>query len=218
MSDVLTPKEQLTAWQRWELPAFDIDPPITVPLADNLPTAAQIEQIHQQAHEAGHQAGYQTGQAAGYQAGHAAGSLAAAEETRRMAEILHALEQDMQSMDKQVSQSLLDLALAIAQQMLHQAIRVKPELLLGVVQNAISELPHFNQHAHLVLHPADAELVRTQMGEQLSHTGWKIFEEAQMARGGCRLETAHSQIDATLATRWQRVVSAIGQDDKWLEP
>lgn len=219
MSDALTPKERLTAWQRWELPAFDLDPPNTVPFAaDNLPTAAQIEQMHQQAHEEGHQAGYQAGHAEGYQAGHAEGAQNGREESRRMTEIMHALEQDLQSMDKQVSQNLLDLALEIAKQMLHQAIRVKPELLLGVVQSAISELPHFNQHAHLVLHPADAELVRAQMGEQLSHTGWKVFEDAQMARGGCRLETAHSQIDATLATRWQRVVSAIGQDDKWLEP
>jgi flagellar assembly protein FliH len=218
MSDAITPKERLTAWQRWELPAFDVEPPLVVPLvADNLPTAEQIEQIHQQAHEEGYRAGHQAGHAEGCQAGYAAGARQAADEAQRMAEIISALDQDMQRADKQISQDLLNLALGIAKQMLQQALRVKPELLLGVVQSAISELPHFNQHAHLVLHPADAELVRKHMGEQLGHTGWKIFEEAQMERGSCRLETAHSQIDATLPTRWQRVVSSIGQDDTWLE-
>ena len=39
-----------------------------------------------------------------------------------------------------------------------------------------------------------------------------------MERGGCRVETANSQIDASLATRWKRVVSSIGQDNSWLEP
>jgi flagellar assembly protein FliH len=218
MSDVITPKERLTAWQRWELPAFDVKPPITVPLAaDNLPTAAQIEQIHQQAREEGYQAGHKTGHAEGYQSGYAEGAQQARDEAQRMAKIMDALDRDMQHADKQISQDLLSLALEIARQMLQQALSVKPELLLGVVQSAINELPHFNQHAHLVLHPADAELVRAQIGEQLSHTGWKIFEDTQMERGGCRLETAHSQIDATLATRWQRVVSSIGQDDKWLK-
>jgi flagellar assembly protein FliH len=59
--------------------------------------------------------------------------------------------------------------------------------------------------------------VRNGMGEQLAHAGWKIFEDAQMQRGGCRVETAHSQIDATPATRWKHIVASIGQDNEWME-
>jgi len=51
----------------------------------------------------------------------------------------------------------------------------------------------------------------------LSHSGWKILEDTRMARGGCRVETANSQIDATLPSRWQRVLAAIGQEGSWLE-
>ncbi len=202
MSETAIPKEHLTAWQRWELPTFDM-----VKVSDTLalPTAAQLEQIHQQAHEEGYQAGY------------AEGLQQASNETQRMAGMLGALEQELQQVDQRIAQDLLDLALEVAKQMLQQALKVKPELLLGVVREAISELPHFNHNAHLVLHPADAELVRAGMGEQLIHTGWKIFEDEQMERGGCRVETAHSQIDATLVTRWQRVTSSIGQDNTWLE-
>lgn len=196
MSDALTKEENLTAYQRWELPAFDLAQSTVA-----LPTAAQLERIHQQAHEEGYRAGLK-------QAGN---------EAQRMAGMLNALDTALQQMDQEITQNLLDLALEIARQMLHQALAVKPELLLNVVRAAISELPHFNQNAHLVLHPADAELVRTRMGEQLSHSGWKIFEDAKMERGGCRVETLHSQIDATLATRWKRVTASIGQDSSWLE-
>ena len=63
----------------------------------------------------------------------------------------------------------------------------------------------------------DATLLRTSMGEQLLQTGWKVFEDNQIERGGCRVETAHSQIDATLPKRWQRIVASIGQDNAWLE-
>ena len=211
MSDAIIQKELLTPYQRWELPAFDM-----VKVAkDAVPTVtvAQLEQIQLQAHEEGYKAGYTKGYAESY----AEGAQKARDEAQRMAEMMGALEKELQQVDEQVAQDLLGLALEIAKQMLQQALKVKPDLLLDVVRGAISDLPHFNQHAHLVLHPADAELVRTSMGEQLSHTGWKIFEDAQMERGGCRVETAHSQIDATLKTRWKRVTSSIGQDSRWLE-
>lgn len=200
MSDAL--KSNLTAYQRWELPSFD-SPHARVDSvhASRLPTAAEFEQMQQQARDEGYQAGYAEG----------------AQTAQRMAELLNALDKELQQVDQQITQSLLDLALEVARQIVQHALKVKPELLLEVVRQAIGELPHFSQHAHLVLHPADAELVRGSMGEQLAHTGWKIFEDAQMARGGCRLETAHSQINATLATRWKRIVSSIGQEDSWLE-
>lgn len=205
MSDVVTPKEQLTAYQRWELPAFDMVKKTDTPPAIDLPTAAQLEHIHIQAHEEGYQAGY------------AEGIKQAGTEAQRIAKMLESLNKELQQVDQQIAQDLLNLALEISKQMLQQALKIKPELLLNVVRAAISELPYFNQNAHLVLHTDDAELLRTSMGEQLLHTGWKIFEDNQIERGGCRVETAHSQIDATLPKRWQRVVASIGQDNAWLE-
>jgi len=212
MSDT-SPKGNLTAYQRWELPTFGMpkDEAGAVP-AVTLPTAAEVEQIHQQAHEEGYQAGY----AEGAQRARAE-EQTARDEALRLAGIIGALDKELQQVDQQVAQELLDLSMEIAKQMLHQALQVKPELLLSIVNEAIAELPHFSQHAHLILHPADAELVRGRMGEQLDHAGWKIYEDAQMERGGCRVETSNSQIDASLSTRWKRVVSSIGQDNSWLE-
>ena len=211
MSDALIQKEQLTAYQRWELPVFDMVKMVEV--ADTVPTVAQLEQIQMQAHEEGYKAGYAEGAEKARNEAQKAHN-----EAQRLTGIVDALEKELQQVDQQIAQDLLNLALEIAKQVLQQALKVKPELLLSAVREAISELPHFNQHARLVLHPADAELVRTNMGEQLAHTDWKIFEDAQMERGDCRVETAHSQIDVTLATRWKRVASSIGEDSTWLEP
>ena len=96
------------------------------------------------------------------------------------------------------------------------ALQVNPEIILKIVNDAINSLPHFNQNAHLLLHPDDAELVKNQMGEQLAHAGWKLFPDKRISRGGCRVETAHSHIDATTEMRWQRIVEAIGQDKSWM--
>ncbi len=205
MSNAVTPKEHLTAYQRWELPAFDMVEKAGTDPTIGLPTAAQLEHIHIQAHEEGYQAGY------------AEGLKQAGTEAQRMEKMLESLNKELQQVDQQIAQDLLNLALEISKQMLQQALKIKPELLLNVVRAAINELPYFNQNAHLVLHSDDAVLLRTSMGEQLLHTGWKIFEDNQIERGGCRVETAHSQIDATLPKRWQRVVASIGQESTWLE-
>ncbi len=208
MSDVLIPKEKLTAYERWELPSFDAGGGIRVsgnPGGMKLPTASELEDIQRQAHDEGYQAGY------------AEGSHQASLETQQLASLVASMELALQEVDQQVTQSLLELALELAQQMLHQALKINPELLLEVIRDAISSLPHFNPGAHIVLNPADAEIVRARMGEQLAHSGWKIFEDAQIARGGARIETAHSQIDATLETRWKRITANMGQDSSWLQ-
>ena len=246
MSDKVA-KEQLTAYQRWELPAFDIvEKPIEVNPTPNAmyPTAEEVEQIHKQAydesyaegHAEGSERGYEEGHQQGYEKGHEEGHLkgydegyeegaqkarseeeAAHEESQRLIEMIGGLDKELQQVNQQVAQSLLDLSMELAKKMLHQALKVQPELLLGVINEAINDLPHFSQHVRLILHPTDAELVRSKMGEQLEQTGWKIFEDTKIEPGGCRVETMHSQIDASLATRWKRVVASIGQDNSWLE-
>ncbi|MBI1988752.1 MAG: flagellar assembly protein FliH, partial [Betaproteobacteria bacterium] len=138
-------------------------------------------------------------------------------EAERLQMLVENLEQELQNFDRQVAKDLLALSLDVAKQILCQALRVRPEFVLTVVQDAIACLPHFNQHAHLVLHPEDATLVRARLGEHLSHSGWKILEDTRMKRGGCRVETANSQIEASLPSRWQRVLAAIGQEGEWLE-
>ena len=220
MSDVLTPKEKLTAYERWELPSFDTPGSIRIKggvQEVKLPTAAEIEEMHTQAREEGYQAGQQAGHQEGYAAGYAEGAHKAAVETEQLAALVVSMGNATKEVDQQVAQGLLNLSLELAQQMVHQALKINPEILLPIVRNAISSLPHFNPGAHIVLHPEDAELVRSHMGEQLTHSGWKIFEDAQIVKGGARIETANSQIDATVETRWKRIAENLGQDSSWLQ-
>lgn len=209
------PKEQLTAFQRWELASFDPVPkPLTVELspaaqqAANKLAAAESEKIHKFA--------YDEGYASGHQAGYAAGIQQAQIETAAIQTIMQNLQIALTQVDEHLAQSLLDLSLEIARKMIIEALQVKPELILKIVSAAIGSLPHFNQNAHLILNPVDAELVRKQMGEQLAHAGWKIFTDDKIKIGGCRLETAHSNVDATNESRWQCIVESIGQDKTWL--
>ena len=207
------PKEQLTAFQRWELASFDPVPDArTAPANPSIPATeaieAQLQEIRQKA--------YSEGLAAGYQTGYDSGMQQAQLEIAQLQTLMGNFQIALNQIDENLAQSLLDLSLEIARKMIVETLTVKPEIILKIVNSAISSLPHFNQNAHLILHPADAELVQKLMGEHLAHAGWKIFTDEKIERGGCRVETAHSNIDATLPARWQRIVESIGQDKSWL--
>lgn len=204
MSNII-PKEQLSAYQRWELNSLDGSAPKANTPTVPLPTAEEVEQIYQQATREGYAAGYQEGKAK---------SVA---EVARLSQVMSALDATLLDFEEKISQSLLTLALEVAKQMLREALKVRPELIFPVIREAVGSLPHVNQHPHLKLHPEDAALVKSLMGDELNHFHWKVLEDDRLTRGGCRVETANSEIDATLECRWKRTLAAVCREGGWLD-
>jgi flagellar assembly protein FliH len=206
----IIPKEKLSAYQRWELASLEDKP--AAPKAEDaalpvvrLPTAEELERIHQQA--------YQEGFATGLREGRAKGEA----EARQMQALLAGLDSAMQRFEAEMAQPILDLALAIARQLTRRALQVEPERVRDVVREAIESLPQLSEHPVLVLHPEDANLVRQMLAYEYQESVWRVVEDPHMARGGCRIETAEGELDATLETRWKRIVSALGSDEDWNE-
>ena len=85
----------------------------------------------------------------------------------------------------------------------------------NVVREALQQTPQ--QHAQLHLHPDDSTLVRQYLGEQLSHSSQRIVDDASVERGGCRIESTGLQLDASVATRWRRVVENLSHNHAWDE-
>lgn len=192
-----TPKEQLTAYQRWELNVFDTRENVT------LPTADQIQHLQQQA--------YQEGFAAGMKDGRAESHVIA----QRMQSMLGALHHAMSQFEEAMAQEIMDLALDIARQMVRASLQIEPALVLAVVREAIQNLPQAYQRPTLMVNPEDAQLVRDLLTQEYQEEVWRIIEDPHMERGGCRIETSTSEIDARIESRWQRIVSALGTDVPW---
>jgi len=206
---------KLTAWERWELASFDAPAGPQDPEAEpaiTLAEAEEIERLFQQARAAGHAEGH----AAGYATGYGEGQVVARAEGARLVEITRKLDGAMTQFDQKMARDLLELALDVARQLIRQALAVKPELLLEVVRETLSQMPHV--HVTIQLHPEDASLVRSYLGDQLSHAGHRIHEDPRLARGDCLLESGSSLLDATLATRWRRTVENLGSNADWLLP
>ena len=216
MSD--TPKELQSAYQRWEMNSFGDERPSVVakrPVPIELPSEDTIAGIRDEARLIG----YDEGHAAGYADGLAIGRAEAATELEHLQAIALTFSTALSEADETIANEMLELALQLARGMLRCALEVKPELIIPVVREAIGYLPVLQQPALLQLHPQDAELVRNAMGEELDKGGWRLVEDGQIARGGCKIDTASNQIDATAQSRWSRLCAALGKNNvEWLGP
>jgi len=235
----MIPKEQQSAYQRWEMTSFGDERPSTAarraamaptPAAEPepveivphvvLPTAEELEAIREQARAEGYAEGLVEGRAEGHAQGYAEGAAQGQQEASAELEHLRAIAATFSDAvvqaDDTIAHDVLELALRLARGMVRTAFDVRPELILPVVQEAIGYLPVLAQPAVLTLNPQDAEIVRDAMGQELIKGGWRIAEDASMARGGCKVDTASNQIDAQATARWQRLTHALGQNIEWL--
>ena len=201
----------LTAWERWELASFDEGRSAAAPASAGsdvhpaqLPAVDETAQIREQARAEG----FQKGEAEGYQAGLRQGRDETQGEAERLARVAAKLESGLVALDAVVAEELLALAIELAREVVRQEISARPDTLLAVVREALAQLPH--QHAAIYLHPEDASLLRSYLGDQLAHAGHRIHEDFKLARGDCLLESGGTQVDATLAMRWQRVLAGLG--------
>jgi flagellar assembly protein FliH len=234
----MIPKEQQSAYQRWEMTSFGDErpstqarraamappppPPEPVEIVPHvaLPTLEEIEAIREQARAEGYAEGLQEGRAAGHAEGYAdgarAGQIEAESELEHLRSIAATFSDAVVQADETIAHDVLELALRLARGMVRTAFEVRPELILPVVQEAIGYLPVLAQPATLTLNPEDAEIVRQAMGQELVKGGWRIVEDALLARGGCKVDTASNQIDAQAQARWARLTHALQSNVDWL--
>ncbi|NMG33188.1 flagellar assembly protein FliH [Azoarcus sp. TTM-91] len=219
--DLAAPPRPLAAAE----PEAEIPPPYP---GVQLPTVEDIERMHEQAreegrkegHAEGYAAGHKEGEIAGREQGHAAGyqdgKAQIEAEARRFSELADNLDQALAKIDEEVAEELLGLAIAIARQMVQHTLATHPEAVAETVRAALMQLPQ--GHAHIRLHPDDLQLVQEHLAEQLAHGGHRLAEDESLTRGGCRVESPGAQVDATMETRWRRVLEQLGREDATWEP
>ncbi|MFZ2267901.1 MAG: flagellar assembly protein FliH [Azonexus sp.] len=229
MSEII-PKEKLVGFQRWQIDSFDQPKPAAAPALQataetsapqpeeaapqfSLPTADDIERMHEEARTTGYQDGYEEGLRSGEQACRDAAKA----EAERFRGLTDGMQKALDELDQNVAEQLLALATEIAAQVIRSSISLKGDLLLPIIREAITALPLHHTHLNLRLNPQDAALVRPLLGEQLAQSGTQIIEDSEISPGGCQIRAGSSEVDATIETRWKRVLEAIGAEPQaWL--
>ena len=111
----------------------------------------------------------------------------------------------------EVAGQTIALALELARQVIRTQLRTDPRLIEPVVREAIACLIDDRASFNLHLNPDDADLLGPVLAPVLQPRGAQIVPDLSIAAGGCLISSSGAEIDATLNTRWQRVLASIGQ-------
>lgn len=186
--------------KRWEVPALDGN-------ADNgFLTAGRMQELQKQAWEEAYEAGRQEGIKAGAEESSA--------RVERLDQLLVALARPFDELDETVEKQLVELAMTVVKQLFRRELRVDPTHVIGVVRDAIKLLPAASRDVQVHLHPEDAALVHESLSPAEGERAWKIVEDPLISKGGCKVTTENSQIDAQAETRLQAIISAIAGDER----
>lgn len=198
------PQAELAEYERWVLPAVQSSSraaPSGLGLGANLLTAGQIEQVQRQAYEEGFALGRREGLAAGQVELHA--------QVQRLDQMMRALSVPFEGLDQQVEQELLLLTTTMLRQLVRRELKSDPGQIVAVVREAMASLPVATRNARLYLHPEDAALVRDALAISDAERPWRIMEDPVLTRGGCRVITDTSSIDASVETRLAILIATV---------
>lgn len=162
-------------------------------------TARQLEQIQEQARREGYEQGLKEGREAG--------ASEFVERVQRLETLTAALDRPFAELDEVIEQQLAQLAMIVARQLVRRELRSEPEQVIGVVRDALAALPLAARNVRLSLHPEDARLVREALSLQQGEASIQVVEDPVQSRGGCRVLTESSQIDATVESRLNAIIA-----------
>ena len=176
-------------------------------------TVDEIEAMQKQAYDEA----FAQGKKDGYSQGFNEGSKQGYEENVQMLQkkatefvsLLESLSQPFKVLDAEVEKELVKLAIGIATQIIRREIKLDPGQVVAAAREAINVLPLSSQKISLHLHPEDAELVRSALSLDDISIAWRIVEDPLITRGGCKVDTEVSHIDATVEKRLAAVISTI---------
>jgi len=194
---------------QWQPPHVRKKGESVVEESPGLLTAAQLDQIQKAAHDEGFEQGRKEGQAYGHREGLEEGRAATAVKIERLDELLLALDKPFEQLDQQVENEIVTLVISMVRQLIRREVKLDPGQIVGVVREALGILPISARNIRVVLHPEDAELVRQAYTLGDHDQKWQIIEDPVIQRGGCRIQTDTSQIDATLDSRLSSLIAPL---------
>ncbi|VAW77409.1 hypothetical protein MNBD_GAMMA15-2056 [hydrothermal vent metagenome] len=186
--------DDLQDCEAWHVPEVGAGSRETRPM-----TARQLEEIHEQARQEGLERGIKEGREQG--------AREFAEHIQSLKQLVATLDKPLEELDESIEQQLAQLSMIVARQLVRRELKTEPEQVIGVVRDALTALPLAARNVRLSLHPDDAVLVNKALSLQEGEASIHIVEDPVQTRGGCRVLTDSSQIDATVESRLNAIIA-----------
>ena len=206
----------------WSLPSFDphvpqpepepvVETPVEmeeVPLDEVQPlTLDELEAIRQEAYNEGFAAGEKDGFRSTTLKVRQEAEAALATQLASLERLMGNLFDPIAEQDTQLEKSMVGLVQHITRQVIQRELVLDSSQIESVMREALKLLPLGVGNVRLYINPQDFEQVKA-LRERHEET-WRIVEDAALLPGGCRVETEHSRIDATVETRISQIMAKL---------
>lgn len=237
-SELIRAKD-LGAFDRWALPSFDApgevpgegEPAVDAPTAAAEVEAQDVGQSEEVALEdvkpltldeleAIRQDAYNEGFATGEKDGFHAGQLKAKQEAEAaLALKLGSLEQVMAQLfepiaeqDQQLEVALVRLVSHMVREVIQRELVSDTSQIRQVLREALKLLPMGADNVRIQVNPQDFETIKAL--RERHEESWRILEDDSLLPGGCRIESEHSQIDASVETRLAQALKQLFEQQR----
>ncbi|QXH34419.1 flagellar assembly protein FliH [Pseudomonas muyukensis] len=206
----------------WALPSFDPQPEPEpepepevieeeveeVPLDEVQPlTLEELEAIRQEAYNEG----FATGEREGFHSTQLKvrqeAEVALAAKLASLEQVMGHLLEPIAEQDTQIEKALVQLVAGMTRQVIGRELRGDSSQITHVLREALKLLPMGADNIRIHLNPQDFELAKAL--RERHEENWKLLEDEALLPGGCRIETAHSRIDATMETRIDKAIAQL---------
>jgi len=160
------------------------------------------------------QQAYEKSYAKGYMEGLAQGQQEMTNQIHHVHSVMAALTMPLPNLDDQVVNEMMQLCTAVVKQLVRRELKISPDEVIAVIKQALNVLSDTAKNITLELHPDDAELLRGSIMNPDAQSGWKLIEDPLLTRGGCRVQTSTSRIDATVESRLNTAIAQVMGDER----
>lgn len=212
-------ESELEALNVWRLPDAPKSGEMVGNPSSSMPqlTVNEIESMQKQAYDEafaqgkdeGFQQGFEQGLKDGAKKGYEDNVELLNQKANEFISLMESLSEPFKTLDEEVENELVKLTIAIATQIIRREIKLDPGQVIAAVREAINVLPLSSQKIMLYLHPEDAGLVRSVLSLDEMSTPWGITEDPLITRGGCKVDTDVSHVNATVENRLAAVVATL---------
>lgn len=180
-------------------------------------TVTEIEAMQKQAYDEasaqgradGFQQGYDEGFQEGAKKGYEDNVQMLNQKAKEFSRLMGALSEPFKTLDEEVEKELVKLSMGLAAQIIRRELKTDPGEVIAAVRESIAVLPLSSQKVSLYLHPEDSALVRKVLKLDEMSPAWNIADDPLITRGGCKIDTDVSHVDATVENRLAAAIAAV---------
>ena len=145
----------------------------------------------------------------GYQEGIRKAEAELLEFKKSFEDICNSIIKPLQENDEKLVQSLTNLSILVAKQIIRRELLVDSNQVVSVVKEAIKLLPLEKNRLIIHLNPRDISIIRKVFSEDDFAESYSLVEDPSIDIGGCKIATEDSVIDATIETQVAQIAANI---------